>query len=75
MNAREAMQLIELRSGNQGHPSYRAVAQEMHRLIAEVHPTVAASMTHVDMTTEPRLERLLAEMRTQAKREALAGGG
>jgi thymidylate synthase ThyX len=71
MNAREAMQLIELRSGDQGHPSYRAVAQEMHRLIAEVHPVVASAMTHVDLTTEPRLERLLAEMRTQAKREAL----
>ncbi len=38
MNAREAMQLIELRSGREGHPSYRAVAHEMHRLIGEVHP-------------------------------------
>jgi hypothetical protein len=71
MNAREAMHLVELRSGAQGHPSYRAVAQEMHRLIAEVHPSVGAAMQHVDLTTEPRLERLLAEMRTQAKREAL----
>jgi thymidylate synthase ThyX len=71
MNAREAMHLIELRSGDQGHPSYRAVAQEMHRLIADVHPSMAAAMQHVDLTTEPRLERLLAEMRTQAKREAL----
>jgi thymidylate synthase ThyX len=75
MNAREAMHLIELRSGDQGHPSYRAVAQEMHRLIAEVHPAVAAAMQHVDLTTEARLERLLAEMRTQAKREALDTGG
>ena len=74
MNAREAMQLIELRSGAEGHPGYRAVAQEMHRLIGEVHPVVAAAMTHVDLTTEPRLERLLAEMRTQAKRDALARG-
>jgi thymidylate synthase ThyX len=71
MNAREAMHLIELRSGDQGHPSYRAVAQEMHRLIAQVHPAVAAAMQHVDLTTEARLERLLAEMRTDAKREAL----
>ncbi|MEA2466518.1 MAG: hypothetical protein QOJ57_644 [Thermoleophilaceae bacterium] len=71
LNAREAMHLIELRSGAQGHPSYRAVAQEMHRLIAEVHPSVAAAMQHVDLTTEARLERLLAEMRTEAKREAL----
>ncbi|HXW32855.1 MAG TPA: FAD-dependent thymidylate synthase, partial [Acidimicrobiales bacterium] len=31
MNAREAMHLIELRSGQQGHPAYRAVAQAMHR--------------------------------------------
>jgi thymidylate synthase ThyX len=75
LNAREAMHLVELRSGAQGHPSYRAVAQEMHRLIAEVHPSVAAAMQHVDLTTEPRLERLLAEMRTQAKREALEARG
>ena len=67
LNAREAMQLIELRSGREGHPSYRAVAQEMHRQIAAVHPAVAASMTHVDTTAEPRLERILGEMRTQAK--------
>ena len=74
LNAREAMQLIELRSGDQGHPSYRAVAQEMHRLVAGVHPAVAAAMTHVDLTTEPRLERLLAEMRTEARRTELATG-
>jgi thymidylate synthase ThyX len=70
LNAREAMQLIELRSGREGHPSYRAVAHEMHRRIAAVHPAVAAAMTHVDHETEPRLERILSEMRTQAKLEA-----
>jgi thymidylate synthase ThyX len=72
LNAREAMQLIELRSGREGHPSYRAVAHEMHRLIAQVHPAVAAAMTHVDAQAEPRLERILSEMRTQAKLDALA---
>jgi thymidylate synthase ThyX len=72
LNAREAMQLIELRSGREGHPSYRAVAHEMHRLIANVHPAVAAAMTHVDTEAEPRLERILSEMRTEAKRDALA---
>ena len=72
LNAREAMQLIELRSGREGHPSYRAVAHEMHRQIAAVHPAVAATMTHVDRDTEPRLERILSEMRTQAKLDALA---
>jgi thymidylate synthase ThyX len=72
LNAREAMQLIELRSGREGHPSYRAVAHEMHRRIAAVHPAVAATMTHVDEETEPRLERILAEMRTDAKQSARA---
>jgi hypothetical protein len=67
LNAREAMQLIELRSGREGHPSYRAVAHEMHAQIAAVHPAVAAAMTHVDNETEPRLERILSEMRTQAR--------
>ena len=67
LNAREALHLIELRSGREGHPSYRAVAQEMHRLIAEVHPGVAESMSFLDETAEPRLERLLAEMRSEAR--------
>jgi thymidylate synthase ThyX len=70
LNAREAMQLIELRSGREGHPSYRAVAHEMHAQIASVHPRVAAAMTHVDMETEPRLERILSEMRSQARSAA-----
>ena len=70
MNARAAMQLIELRSGREGHPSYRAVAHALHAAIADVHPTVAATMTHVDRETEPRLERILSEMRTQAKQDA-----
>jgi thymidylate synthase ThyX len=74
LNAREAMQLIELRSGREGHPTYRAVAHEMHRQIATVHPIVAAAMTHVDTETEPRLERVLSEMRTQAKRAAAGVG-
>ena len=64
LNAREAMQLIELRSGREGHPSYRAVAHEMHAQIAAVHPIVASAMTHLDSETEPRLERILSEMRT-----------
>ena len=71
MNAREAMHLIELRSGREGHPGYRAVAHELHAQIAEVHPAVAAAMTYVDSETEPRLERILSEIRTQTKRSAV----
>ncbi len=67
LNAREAMQLIELRSGREGHPSYRAVAHEMHAQIAAVHPAVADAMTHLDRETEPRLERILSELRTVAR--------
>jgi thymidylate synthase ThyX len=49
MNAREAMHLIELRTSPQGHPAYRRVGQEMHRLIDTVagHHLVAAAMQFV----------------------------
>jgi thymidylate synthase ThyX len=70
LNAREAMQLIELRSGREGHPSYRAIAHEMHAQIAAVHPAVAAAITHVDRETEPRLERILSELRSHARAAA-----
>ena len=65
-NAREAMHLLELRSSPQGHPSYRRIALEMHRLIAEQagHRAVAAAMSH--LTAEaPALERLAAERRAE----------
>src|SRR5215217_2937136 len=67
LNAREAMHLIELRSGREGHPTYRAVAQAMYERIASVHPAIAAAMTHVDSSTEPRLERIMSEIRTHRK--------
>jgi hypothetical protein len=70
MNAREAMHLIELRSGREGHPGYRAVAHELHAQIAQVHPAVASAMTFVDADTEPRLERILSEIRTQSRQTA-----
>ncbi|MDQ3974613.1 MAG: FAD-dependent thymidylate synthase, partial [Actinomycetota bacterium] len=46
LNARAAMHLLELRTTPQGHPSYRRVAQQMHRLIAEQagHRAVAEMM-------------------------------
>lgn len=72
MNAREAMHLIELRTTPQGHPVYRRVCQEMHRLIAEQagHRAIAESMRFVDHSTV-ELERLEAERRTEARRRAL----
>ena len=68
-NAREAIHMLELRSGSQGHPAYRRVALDMHRLIAEQagHTAIAAAMNH--MTTEvPELERLESERRAEARR-------
>jgi thymidylate synthase ThyX len=70
LNAREAMHLVELRSGREGHPAYRAVAHEMHRQICAVHPAVGRAMNHVDSEREPRLERILSEMRTEARQRA-----
>jgi thymidylate synthase ThyX len=71
MNAREAMHLIELRSSPQGHPEYRMVAQEMHRLIRDQagHRLVADAMKFVDFS-ETDLERLEAERRAEQKRLA-----
>ncbi|HXX90644.1 MAG TPA: FAD-dependent thymidylate synthase [Acidimicrobiales bacterium] len=71
MNAREAMHVIELRSGPQGHPSYRRIAQQMHRLIGQQagHGLLAQAMAHVDHDTHD-LERIEAERRAEARREA-----
>jgi thymidylate synthase ThyX len=76
MNAREAMHLIELRTTPQGHPAYRRVAQEMHRLITEQagHRAIAEAMRYVDHSTV-ELERLEAERRTERRREASGSAG
>lgn len=76
MNAREAMHVLELRSTPQGHPSYREVAQQMHRLIADVagHNAIAEMMLFVDHSSEPELERLDAERRAEEKRAARGAG-
>ena len=69
LNAREGMHMLELRTGPQGHPEYRRVCQEMHRLIAEQagHRVVAELMRYVDHGTYD-LERLDAERRAEARR-------
>jgi thymidylate synthase ThyX len=73
LNARSAMHLIELRTTPQGHPAYRAVAQAMHRLIAEEagHRAVAEMMRFVNHATDAELERLDAERRAENRRLSL----
>jgi thymidylate synthase ThyX len=69
MNAREAMHVIELRTAPQGHPAYRRVCQQMHRLIEQRagHTAIAAAMRFVDHS-EVELERLKAERELERKR-------
>jgi thymidylate synthase ThyX len=70
MNAREAMHLCELRSSPQGHPTYRRIAQEMHRQIAERagHRAIAAAMSHVDSSHHDDASRLDAERAAETRR-------
>ena len=74
LNARAAMHVLELRTGPQGHPEYRRVCQEMHRLIAEEagHRAVARMMQFVDHG-DHGLERLEAERRAEARRGTALG--
>ena len=73
MNAREAMHVIELRTAPQGHPAYRRVCQQMHRLIADRagHAAIAAAMQFADHS-EVELERLGSERAHESRR---LGGG
>jgi thymidylate synthase ThyX len=75
INARAAMQMLELRSTPQGHPQYRAIVQAMHRAIAEVagHQAVADAMVHVDHGSGD-LERLASERALDARRVAREPG-
>jgi thymidylate synthase ThyX len=72
LNVREAFHLLELRTTPGGHPGYRRVCQEMHRLIAEQagHRQLAAAMSFVDHH-DYDLARLEGERRAAAKRAAL----
>lgn len=66
-NARQAFHILELRTGSQGHPGYRKLAQEMHRMIAEVHPLIAGSMKFVNHDNAASLGRLESEQKTASK--------
>lgn len=76
MNAREAMHVLELRTSPQGHPAYRSVCQEMHRLIGDVagHHAIAEMMTFVDHSAGTDLERLESERKSEQKRFRAADG-
>jgi len=68
MNAREAFHLLELRTARAGHPDYRRVCQEIHRLIREKagHRAIADAMKFVDYE-EYELERIDSERRADER--------
>jgi hypothetical protein len=77
LNARAAMHMLELRTTPQGHPEYRDVCQQMHRLIAGKagHLALAEMMRFVDHSgpeeePEHSLGRLQAERRAEARRQS-----
>jgi thymidylate synthase ThyX len=69
LNAREAFHLIELRTAAGGHPDYRRVCLQMHRLIRDQagHRAIADAMTHVD-DSDVELGRLETERAAEARR-------
>ncbi len=68
MNLREVYHLCELRSGRQGHPDYRAVAQKMFEEVKKVHPNLTSFPNFVDNASYG-LERLDAEKKIDKKLE------
>jgi thymidylate synthase ThyX len=73
LNAREAMHMIELRTAPQGHPAYRRICQEMHRLIAGQagHRALAAAMSYADFSPAEG-GRLDAERAAERRRQGRA---
>ena len=69
MSVGEGMNLIELRTGPQGHPSYRRVCQEMHRQLMARYPEFAAEMKFVDYNdyTSARGESEARQRRKEAQ--------
>jgi hypothetical protein len=71
VNLREIYHLCELRTTPQGHSDYRRVAQEMFRLVSEVHPRLTRHATFVDMGPGDELERRRSERRLDEKMKTL----
>ena len=74
VNLREIYHLCELRTTPQGHPDYRWVAQEMFRLVGQVHPRLAGYARFVDMGPGDELERRRSERRLDERLSALDRG-
>lgn len=69
MNYREAFHMMELRTGPQGHPSYRKLVQQMHTELCKQDSLVAPLMEYVDYNeyTWNRGDSEAAQRRKEAK--------
>lgn len=70
LSLREVYFLTELRSGQQGHPDYRKIAQQMFTKVKDVHPNLMEFAKFVDMKDYP-LARIESEKKTDRKIEEL----
>jgi thymidylate synthase ThyX len=71
INLREIYHLCELRTTPQGHSDYRWVAQEMFRLVAQIHPRLTRHAEFVDMGPGDELARRKSERRLDEKLKTL----
>ena len=73
LNAREAMHIIELRTMQSAHESYRQVAQKMLNLIEHEagHKLIASSMSFAGRKEDRFLERLESEKTIEYKKSAI----
>ena len=71
MSLRELYWICELRTGMQGHPDYRKMAQQMYEKVRQVHPSLVDKMM-VDLN-DYELARRESEKRIEEKLSALTG--
>src|SRR5690606_13325788 len=70
-NLRSLFHFIELRSGPDGHPGYRKIANDMYSLLKQAYPHSAAAMQFVNQRENSELTRQAAELATQFKLEQI----
>jgi len=70
LSLREVYFFTELRTGQQGHPDYRKIAQQMFTKVKEVHPNLVELIKFVDMKDYP-LARIESEKKIDKKMEEL----
>jgi len=71
MNIRQLFHMVELRSGQEGHPGYRKASLEIHEHIRRVYPRVGKAMSFVNVKEDEALARLAAALAEEYKRAGM----